>query len=143
MAHSRVFALGIFGPDRQGHAGASHRRDYSPAAQRAVGQVDASIGDLKLAQPASGPCPGGHQFGQKASLQKTMQDHCWETVGAGHLRIIVDFVEIARGARVLHELTQGRMFNQFRDLEARHNFWIFQHCGTARSAGSGCEPRAR
>src|SRR5712691_1063156 len=109
-------AVGVLAPDLQLGLIAIYLGDPAPAAIRPPRLVDASIADLESLQRASVAKPVRDQLAQERRLQEAVQDDSRQADAAGEVLVVMDLVEVALCARVLHELARGRLLDQLRNL---------------------------
>src|SRR2546430_15271441 len=93
-------------------------RDPAATSVRLVRHVDAAIAHLERFQRAPVADPVGEQLAKVAGLQQAVQDDARQVDAAREILVVMDLVEVARRAGVLHQLARRRVLDEPRDLLA-------------------------
>src|SRR5487761_205929 len=111
-----AWAVPVLTPDLELHRLAVDLHHAPAASIRPARDVDPPIAHLEGLQRASIAEPVGDQLAEERRLEQAVQDHTRQAHALRERLVVVDLVEIALSARVLHELSRRRMLHELRDL---------------------------
>src|SRR5260370_35615220 len=89
--------------------------EHAPASMGLARHVDPTIADLECLEGALVAQPVCDQLAEEACLEQAVEDHAREPDAPSEVRVVVDLVEGALRARVLHELARGRVLDALGD----------------------------
>ena len=80
--------------------------------------VDPAVAHLERLERAAVAQPVGDELAEESRLQEAMEDHPGQSHAFRVSLVVMDLVEVALRARVLHQLARGRVLDQLGDLRA-------------------------